>query len=87
MYWKLILDQNSGTLELWDRELVAKQSWEEKRNTGQDVLVALNQIKEDQSIEWNDVPEFQLDLDLPPHATARRIAETFRNTYNAFVAS
>jgi hypothetical protein len=86
MYWKLILNQDNGTLELWDDDLVTQRSWEEKRNTSQEILSALKEIQSEQDLSWSDVPEFRLALELSPHATARRIAETFEKTYTLFVA-
>ena len=87
MYWKLILNQTSGKLELWNgSECLSVKSWEEKRNTSQDILAALEDIKAEQGIQWSEVTEFRSELDLPPHATARRIAETFQNMYTVFVA-
>lgn len=87
MYWKLILTQQQGNIELWnDTECVATRSWTEARNTGQEILSALESIKEEQHLSWSQVPELRLELDLPPHATARRIAETFEKIYTTFVA-
>ena len=87
MYWKIILNQTTGTVELWDAaECVATKSWPENRKTSQEVLGALESIRTEQSLTWSQVGELRLELDLPPHSTARRIAETFENTYNTFVA-
>jgi hypothetical protein len=88
MYWKIIINQTEGGVELWNEtECIASKDWQENRNTSQEILGALEAIKAEQGIQWSDVPELQLALDLPPHSTARRIAETFENTYNTFVAS
>jgi hypothetical protein len=38
-----------------------------------------------EELTYKDVPRLDLELDLPPHATARRIAETLQNVYNTFV--
>lgn len=89
MYWKLILNQKEGRMELWkddDNECLGVRTWQEERNTSQEILNALQEIKEEKELTWNQVSEFRLELDLPPHATARRIAETFEKTYNTFVA-
>ncbi len=87
MNWKLILNQQAGRLELWnDTECLAVRSWQENRNTSQEILGALQEIRAEKNLAWNQVPEFHLDLDLSPHATSRRIAETFERTYNMFVA-
>ena len=87
MYWKLTLDQVRGKLELWNKDTcISARSWEEKRNTSQEILSALEGIKGEQGIEWGEVSKLELVLDLPPHATARRIAETFQNMYTVFVA-
>lgn len=81
MYWKLILSQTSGALELWDKDLVTQKIWPENRNTSQDILLAMESIRKEQGLAWSEVPKFELDLDLSPHATARRIAETFQKIY------
>lgn len=87
MYWKLILNQQSGSVELWNNaQCLATRSWQEERNTSQEVLKALESIRAEQSLAWSQVPELRLELDLPPYSTARRIAETFEKTYNTFVA-
>lgn len=87
MFWKLILNQANGKVELWqDDACVAAREWAEERNTSQEILRALEEIRKEKSLEWNQISEFRLELDLPPHATARRIAETFERTYNTFVA-
>lgn len=85
MYWKLILSQEKGALELWQEStLLAKHEWQETRNTSQDILKALESIRADQNLSWSQISEFQLELTLSPHATSRRIAETFQKTYTAF---
>ncbi len=87
MYWKLALNQQAGRLELWNAtECLAVRNWQETRNTSQDILSALQDIRAEKNLAWDQVPEFRLDLDLSPHATSRRIAETFERTYNMFVA-
>lgn len=87
MYWKIILNQTTGAVELCkDDTILVRREWAEARNTSQEILNALTSIKEEQGIEWAQVSEFKLELDLPPHSTARRIAETFQNTYTTFVA-
>lgn len=87
MYWKVILNQATGAVELCQNELVlSRREWQEARNTSQEILSALQEMKSEQGIEWSDVPELRLELDLPPHATARRIAETFEKMYSTFVA-
>ena len=87
MQWKLFLNYNEGRIELLkDDEVISYREWKEERNTGQEILNALTSMKEEKALQWSEVPEFQLELELPPHATARRIAETFQKTYTVFVA-
>ncbi len=87
MYWKIVLNQTEGKVELWNEtECLATKSWQENRNTSQEVLKVLASIRAEQGLTWGQIPELRLELDLPPHSTARRIAETFENTYNTFVA-
>lgn len=81
------MNHERGSVELWnDTERLASKSWEEKRNTSQDILQALETIRMEKNIAWSDVPKLSLELELSPHATARRIAETFEKTYTTFVA-
>lgn len=87
MYWKLFLNQNEGRVELWNEDTcLSAKAWAENRNTSQEVLKALESIRVEQNLAWNQVSELRLELDLPPHSTARRIAETFEKTYTGFVA-
>jgi hypothetical protein len=85
MHWKLTLTKEEGRVELWQGEVIrAWRNWTENRDTGREILRALESILEEQDMVFGVVPEFQTELDLPPHATARRIAETIQNTYTAF---
>lgn len=85
MYWKLILNQETGALELWqENTLLARREWHENRNTSQEVLRSLEGIRAEQDLVWSQIPEFRLELTLSPHATSRRIAETFQKTYTTF---
>lgn len=86
MYWKIFLNRDIGRVELWQGETLVKSlEWTEARNTSQEILTAMQQILAKEGIQFSDVPRLKLELDLPPSATARRIAETFQNTYTTFV--
>lgn len=82
MFWKLILNQQIGRVELCnDERCIASREWTEARNTSQEILKALKEIREEEKLDWGQIPELKLELDLPPHATARRIAETMAKVY------
>jgi hypothetical protein len=86
MYWKLILNQESGRVELWnDQGCLATENWQEQRKTSKEIVTAMKELLSQEELTYKDVPRLDLELDLPPHATARRIAETLQNVYNTFV--
>jgi 8-oxo-dGTP pyrophosphatase MutT (NUDIX family) len=87
MYWKLILSQQEGKLELHDEDSVlAVKGWVEDRHTSEEILTGMKELLQETGLRYADVPELRLELDLPPHATARRIAETIQNVYTTFVS-
>jgi hypothetical protein len=86
MHWKIFLNRETGRVELWRGGVSVKSlEWAEARNTSQEILTAMQRILAEEGIQFRDVPGLELELDLPPSATARRIAETFQNTYTTFV--
>lgn len=86
MHWKIFLNRDIGRVELWQGEVLVKSlEWAEARNTSQEILTAMQRILAEEGIQFSDVLGLKLELDLPPSATARRIAETFQNTYTTFV--
>jgi hypothetical protein len=87
MHWKLTVNKKEGRLELWQEEqVVASKVWLEERDTSRQVLTALEELRQKAGVTWAEVPILELELDLPEHATARRIAQTIQNTYTTFVA-
>ncbi len=86
MHWNIFLNRDIGRVELWQGEALVKSlEWTEARNTSQEILRAMQQILAEEGMRFGDIPGLELELDLPPSATARRIAETFQNTYTTFV--
>ena len=85
-YFILAINKENGHLRLYQGESVIEDvSWAEARQTSEEIFEAAQKILQKTGLSYQDVPELRLDLDLPPHSTARRIAETIQNVYNGFV--
>lgn len=85
-FFLLKINQERGRLELCQKDKVLGSiEWKEERKTSQEILEGVQRLLQKSGLEAADVPDFRLELDLSPHATARRIAETIQKTYNTFV--
>lgn len=85
-FFLLKINQERGRLELCQVDkILGSIEWKEERKTSQEILEGVQILLQKSGLQAADVPDLRLELDLSPHATARRIAETIQNTYNTFV--
>jgi hypothetical protein len=86
-HFVLVVNQEVGRVDLCQgKKAVDSVEWVEARKTSEDIFSAMGKLLRGLGLTYQEVPELRLELDLPPHSTARRIAETVQSVYNTFVS-